>query len=77
MEREHIFLGVCREICEWEVSGRAHLEEPLEKSESKQTEFFVREVKVKRLTKNGPEFLIGLRDFPLQKRWYLNSLSQF
>ena len=32
---------------------------PFEKSESKQTEFFVREVKDKRMTKNGPEFLIG------------------
>ena len=31
---------------------------PFEKSESKQTEFFVREVKDKRMTKNGPEFLI-------------------
>ena len=27
---------------------------PFEKSESKQTEFFVREVKDKRMTKNGP-----------------------
>ncbi len=32
---------------------------PFEKSESKQTEFVVREVKDKRMTKNGPEFLIG------------------
>ncbi len=32
---------------------------PFEKSESKQTEFFVREVKDERMTKNGPEFLIG------------------
>ena len=32
---------------------------PFEKSERKQTEFFVREVKDKRMTKNGPEFLIG------------------
>ncbi len=32
---------------------------PFEKSESKKTEFFVREVKDKRMTKNGPEFLIG------------------
>ena len=32
---------------------------PFEKSKSKQTEFFVREVKDKRMTKNGPEFLIG------------------
>jgi hypothetical protein len=31
---------------------------PFEKSKSKQTEFFVREVKDKRMTKNGPEFLI-------------------
>jgi len=30
-------------------------------------EFFVREVKDKRMTKNGPEFLIGCRDFPLEK----------
>ncbi len=29
---------------------------PFEKSESKQTEFFVREVKDKRMTKNGPEW---------------------
>ena len=36
-------------------------------SKSKQTEFFVREVKDKRMTKNGPEFLIGWRDFPLEK----------
>ena len=40
---------------------------PFEKSESKQTEFFVREVKDKRMTKNGPEFLIGWRDFPLER----------
>jgi hypothetical protein len=32
---------------------------PFEKSKSKQTEFFVREVKDKRMTKNGPEFLIA------------------
>jgi hypothetical protein len=38
---------------------------PFEKSKSKRTEFFVREVKDKRMTKNGPEFLIGWRDFPL------------
>ena len=31
---------------------------PFEKSKSKQTEFFVRKVKDKRMTKNGPEFLI-------------------
>jgi hypothetical protein len=30
-------------------------------------EFFIREVKDKRMTKNGPEFLIGWRDFPLEK----------
>jgi hypothetical protein len=41
------------------------LQEPL--SESNQTEFFVREVKDKRMTKNGPEFLIGWCDFPLEK----------
>ncbi len=34
---------------------------PFEKSKSKQSEFFVREVKDKRMTKNGPEFLIGWR----------------
>ena len=28
---------------------------------------FVREVKDKRMTKNGPEFLIGWRDFPLER----------
>ena len=39
---------------------------PFEKSKSKETEFFVREVKDKRMTKNGPEFLIGWRDFPLE-----------
>ena len=32
---------------------------PFQKSKSKETEFFVREVKDKRMTKNGPEFLIG------------------
>ena len=31
---------------------------PFEKSKSKQTEFFVREVKDKRMTKNDPDFLI-------------------
>ena len=36
-------------------------------SKSKQTEFFVREVKDKRMTKNGPEILIGWCDFPLEK----------
>jgi len=40
---------------------------PFEKSKSKGTEFFVREVKDKRMTKNGPEFLIGWRDFPLER----------
>jgi hypothetical protein len=40
---------------------------PFEKSKSKQTEFFVSEVKDKRMTKNGPEFLIGWRDFPLER----------
>ncbi len=37
-----------------------------EKSNSK-TQFFVREVKGRRMTKNGVEFLIGWRDFPLDK----------
>ena len=32
---------------------------PFEKSKSKEIEFFVCEVKDKRMTKNGPEFLIG------------------
>jgi hypothetical protein len=41
-------------------------ETPLE-SKSNQTEFFVREVKDKRMTKNGPEFLIGWFDFLLEK----------
>ncbi len=36
------------------------------KSNSK-TQYFVREVKVRRMTKNGVEFLIGCRDFPLDK----------
>ena len=40
---------------------------PFEKSKSKEIEFFVREVKDKRMTKNGPEFLIGCRDFPLER----------
>ena len=31
------------------------------------TQFFVREVKDRRTTKNGVEFLIGWRDFPLDK----------
>jgi len=38
-----------------------------EKSKSNQTEFFVHEVKDKRMTKNGPEFLIGWCDFPLER----------
>jgi hypothetical protein len=39
---------------------------PFEKSSSKQTAYFVRVVtKDKRTGKNGPEFLIGWRDFPL------------
>ena len=37
-----------------------------EKSNSK-THYFVREVKGRRMTKNGVEFLIGWRDFPLDK----------
>ena len=37
-----------------------------EKSNSK-TQYFVREVKGTRMTKNGVEFLIGWRDFPLDK----------
>jgi hypothetical protein len=37
-----------------------------EKSNSK-TQCFVREVKGRRMTKNGVEFLIGCRDFPLDK----------
>ena len=37
-----------------------------EKSNSK-TQYFVREVKGRRMTKNGVEFLIGWRDFPLDK----------
>ena len=37
-----------------------------EKSNSK-TQYFVREVKGRRMTKNGVEFLIGCRDFPLDK----------
>ncbi len=37
-----------------------------EKSNSK-TQYFVREVKGRRMTKNGVEFLIGWRDFPLVK----------
>jgi hypothetical protein len=45
------------------VSEKSHdtrtCSNPFQKSESKQTEFFVREVKDKRMTKNGPEFLIG------------------
>jgi hypothetical protein len=32
---------------------------PFEESKSKQTEFFVREVKDKRMTKNDPDFLIS------------------
>jgi hypothetical protein len=39
--------------------GTAALQEPLLEIKSKQTEFFVREVKDKRMTNNGPEFLIG------------------
>ncbi len=38
----------------------------LEKSNSK-TQYFSREVKGRRMTKNGVEFLIGWRDFPLDK----------
>ena len=37
-----------------------------EKSKSN-TQYFVREVKGRRMTKNGVEFLIGWRDFPLDK----------
>ncbi len=37
-----------------------------EKSNSK-TQYFVREVKVRRMTKNGVEFQIGCRDFSLDK----------
>ena len=37
-----------------------------EKSNSK-TQYFVREVKGRRMTKNGVAFLIGCRDFPLDK----------
>ncbi len=37
-----------------------------EKSKSN-TQYFVREVKDRRMTKNGVEFLIGCRDFPLDK----------
>ena len=37
-----------------------------EKSNSK-TQYFVREVKGRRMTKNGVEFLIEWRDFPLDK----------
>ncbi len=40
---------------------------PFEKSKSKQTEFFVREVKDKRMTKNGPEFLMGSVTFLLKE----------
>jgi hypothetical protein len=45
---------------------RSGLQEPLLEIK-KQAEFFVREVKDKRMTKNGPEFLIGWRDFPFKK----------
>jgi hypothetical protein len=49
-------------------SLRPHIfRNPFEKSRSKQSEFFVREVKDKRMTKNGPEFLIGWFDFPLER----------
>ena len=37
-----------------------------EKSNTK-TQYFVREVKGRRMTKNGVEFLIGWCDFPLDK----------
>jgi hypothetical protein len=37
-----------------------------EKSNSK-TQYFFCEVKDRRMTKNGVEFLIGCRDFPLDK----------
>ena len=37
-----------------------------EKSNTK-TQYFVREVKDRRMTKNVVEFLIGWRDFPLDK----------
>ena len=37
-----------------------------EKSNRK-TQYFVREVKGRRMTKNGVEFQIGRRDFPLDK----------
>ena len=43
------------------------LQEPLLEIKKYQTEFFFREVKDKLMTKNGPEFLIGWRDCPLEK----------
>ena len=53
------------------VSEKSHdtctCRNPFKKSKSKQAEFFVLEVKDKRMTKNRPEFLIGWRDFPLEK----------
>ncbi len=38
-----------------------------EKKSNSKTQYFVREVKDRRMTKNGVEFLIGLCDFPLDK----------
>ena len=40
---------------------------PFEKSSSHRTEYFGSVVKDKRTGKNGTEFLIGWRDFPLDK----------
>jgi hypothetical protein len=37
------------------------------KKANSNTQYFVREVKGRRMTKNGVEFLIGWRDFPLDK----------
>ena len=39
----------------------------INKNTYSKTQYFVREVKGRRMTKNGVEFLIGWRDFPLDK----------
>ena len=51
--------------CGWAWATRTS-KNVFEKSNSK-TQYFVREVKGRRMTKNGVEFQIGWRDFPLDK----------
>jgi hypothetical protein len=57
-----------------EYQARRTSKNPFQKSSSNQTEYFVRVVtKEKRTGKNGPEFLIGWRDFPLLVNYFVIS----